>query len=101
MKADIRKETLKREIYNDNFPQQHDIYAHLLKKMCNGKDHIKIDDMYKNVSSTRMSPFHFVFFISNWMNFPLYIVKEGQNAIDLVLKIYIHDMIEHCKNVST
>ena len=70
LKADIRKETLKREIYNDNFPQQHDIYAHLLKKMCNGKDHIKIDDMYKNVSSTRMSPFHFVFFISNWMNFP-------------------------------
>ena len=57
-------------IYNDNFPQQHDIFAHLLKKMCTGKDHIKIDDIYKNVSSTNMSPCHVVFFTSNWMNFP-------------------------------
>ena len=58
LKTSIGKDTLKREIYNDNFPKQYDIFAHLFKTIYNGKDHIKIEDIYKNVCSTRVSPFH-------------------------------------------
>ena len=59
-----------RDMYLTIFPNNMIFLRIFWKKMCNRKDHIRIDDMYKNVSSTRMSPFHFVFFISNWMNFP-------------------------------
>ena len=82
LKADIRKETLKREIYKDNLFRQHDIFVHLLKKMCTGKDHIKIDNMYKNVSITRMSPFHVVFFISNWMNSPYILLRKVRTLLE-------------------